>query len=77
MTVKLKAIVWDFDGKDDDEECDPNLPSEVTVEVDDEEDAVDAASDKHGYCIKSAKTEVLPTGDIDPILDTFDDTWAD
>jgi hypothetical protein len=83
MKIKLTEIVWDISGDDGDAEngpaTPPELPTEVTVEVDDEEDAVDAASDKHGFCIKSAKTEVLPenTGDIDPILESFDDTWAD
>ncbi len=64
MKVKLPNIVWDLD--DSEEEVDPILPTEVTVDVDDSaytqealnEAAVEAATEKYGFCIKSADAAV-------------------
>lgn len=52
-TMKYKAsnIIWDTDG---DEEIFNSLPSEVIVEVTDDEDVIDTLSDEYGFCIFSA-----------------------
>lgn len=50
MKVWVKGIEWDTDGEDVD------LPSDVTIEVEDglsDDDVVDRVSDKYGWCISS------------------------
>ena len=56
MKVKVKNIEWDTDGVDQDF---LNLPDNMEVEVDNEDEAVDACTDKTGWCINSASVEVL------------------
>lgn len=47
---KVTNIDWDVDY--DDEFADtPNLPTEVIIEVEDEDDIADALSDEYGFCI--------------------------
>jgi hypothetical protein len=53
MIVKTTRIDWDIED-DNYEDCeDPSLPQEVTIEVESEEEIVDALSDKYGFCICS------------------------
>lgn len=50
MKVRVSGIEWDTDGEDVD------LPSDVTIEVDEDmsdEDVVNKVSDKYGWCISS------------------------
>ena len=52
MKFRLIGIKWDCDG------ANPkiyNLPNNVVVEAEDEDDAVDIASDKYGFCIDTIK----------------------
>lgn len=55
MKIKFSNIVWDTDGEEVD------LPSEVTLEVDEDSDvALDGAdmlSDKYGWCVVSFSFE--------------------
>ena len=52
---RLFDIDWDTDGEDVD------LPSEVIVEIDDDQDIVydgaDALSDQYGWCVNSFEIE--------------------
>jgi hypothetical protein len=48
---KLTRIIWDADDALDE------LPIEMTVEAEDEQEAVDKASDKVGFCIFACGVE--------------------
>ena len=51
-TYKVTGIKWDCD------ECDPqefDLPTDTTIQADDEDEVVDALSDKYGFCIESVE----------------------
>ena len=53
MKVRAFNIDYDTDGED------INLPYEVFVEVEDEEDIVDVVSDQTGFCIFSLQYEFV------------------
>lgn len=53
MKVKLSNIDWDTDGENVD------LPSEMIVDVDDINEAVDAASNITCWCINNANVEIV------------------
>jgi len=56
MKVKVYDIEWDTD---DESILKPtvDLPEEMEVEVDEEDEAIDRATDQTGFCIFSASTE--------------------
>lgn len=53
MKVKAFNIAYDTDGEDID------LPNEVFIEVDDEDDICDAVSDETGFLVNSFNFEIL------------------
>jgi len=53
MRITTTAIEWDTDGEVVD------LPQKVELEVDDEDDIVDALSDQFGFCILSLYYKVI------------------
>jgi hypothetical protein len=57
MKFKVSNIEWDIDS--DPEDVYPDLPESLVVECDDEDEAVDKATDETGFCIKSASIEVV------------------
>jgi hypothetical protein len=58
MKFKLTNIKWDTDGER------VKLPKSMIVECDDEEEAVDKASDETGWCILSSRLEYDNTDTI-------------
>jgi hypothetical protein len=58
MKFKVSKIVWDTDGQDQDF---LNLPDNMEVEADNEDEAVDACTDKTGWCISSATVDKVLT----------------
>jgi len=67
MQVKVSNIEWDIDS--DPEDVLPVLPESLVVEVDEEDEAIDKATDETGFCIRSASTEIVESGDIDVVVD--------
>ena len=57
MLIKVYDIQWNIDS--DPEDVYPDLPETVVVDVDSEDEAIDAVSDETGFCISSANIEVL------------------
>ena len=55
-------INWDTDGADPDE---LGLPTETTIEADDEESVADALSDLFGWCVNSYGCERKEDADSD------------
>ena len=53
MKVKAFNISYDTDGED------VNLPYEVFVEVEEEDDICDAVSDQTGFCVFSLQYEFI------------------
>lgn len=56
MLYKVSGINWDCDGEDPENY---GLPAEDFAEADNEEEAINALSDKHGFFISYAE-EVIP-----------------
>jgi hypothetical protein len=52
MKLRCFEIDWDTDGEAVD------LPTEVVVEVEEEDEAADALSDRFGWCVNSLSIEV-------------------
>ena len=56
-TFKAIGIKWDCDGVSPKKY---NLPKEATIEAEDEDEVIDALSDKYGFCIFSVKEIINP-----------------
>jgi hypothetical protein len=54
---KLIGIKWDCDGVNPKKY---NLPTNAIVEAEDEDDAVDVATEQYGFCIESIE-DITPT----------------
>jgi hypothetical protein len=57
----IHDIEWDTDCDSDESlEILPNLPQKLTIEAEDEEEAMNRASDEHGFCIHGCKIRPIP-----------------
>lgn len=63
MKVRAHNIIWDFEDNFDDDVSPPDLPTEVEIELDDDQDpfmeTADALSDTYGWCVSSLDIEVI------------------
>lgn len=63
MKVRAQNIVWDFEDDFDDDVSPPFLPTEVEIELDNDQDPFmetsDALSDIYGWCVSSLDIEVI------------------
>ena len=69
MNIRFHNIQWDTSG-DDSEQVDVGLPTEVTLEVDDDLDVstegADVLSDKYGFCVFGFDyTKIMQAKDVE------------
>jgi len=68
MKVKFSNIVWDTTGDEDDNIHTGELPTELTLEVDNDLNIADAGadflSDGYGFCVDSFTFEILDNEEI-------------
>jgi hypothetical protein len=65
MQVLVSDIEWEADHVDEVSQ----LPNEMTVEVDELDEAIDKVSDETGFLIRSANTEVVDSKEVDVVVD--------